>query len=141
MRSLLFALLVLTTACGGSAPPPRAKTEPARLDDVAMSGVEEQLRELGYRLSADRGAAGVAASRDGADWSFSLGVATEVTDRGPKLQVRMSVFREPGHTLRGELAPWAISTGDAPSISARQSIVRDLGKRAARQFAERFGSP
>lgn len=138
---LPLVLLTLAAACGGSAPPPRAKAAPVRLEDVAMGGVEEQLSELGYRLHAERGAANVAASRAGADWSFSLGVASEATDRGPKLQVRLSVFREPGHTLRGDLAPWAIFSGDAPSDSARRSLVRDLGKRAARQFAEQFGSP
>ena len=106
-----------------------------------MAGFEEELRELGYRVGPDAKsphADAVAASRDARDWYFSLGVESTASEQGPKYLVRLSVFSEPNRKLRGEVAPYAIPMGDALTPSAHDALLRDLGKRAAKQFADNF---
>jgi hypothetical protein len=114
-----------------------------RLADVAMGGLEEELRAKGYRLGV-RTSVGdadvVVASRDSNDWYLSLGLEASHVERGPKWLVRLSVFREPGRQLRGELTSFAIVGDGVLDANARRALVRGLGKKAADDFAENFSA-
>ena len=137
-----LCLLVLMLACGA----PARTAAPARareLGDVALDGFEAELRTRGYGVGAESRsphADAVSASRDGRDWYVSLRVESSTVAEGTKLLVRVSVFDGPSRALRGELAPYAIPVGRAPVAAAREALVRDLGRRAATQFADNFAA-
>jgi hypothetical protein len=145
-RLAVLILAVAAAACAPSPTPRAATNAAARPDDLALAGLKQKLRELGYRIDTGarppRGEA-VVAARDGAAWYLSLGVESSSTAQGPKVLVRLSVFREPGRKLEGEIAPYTISVGGASAGPEHDALVRRLGARAAGQFAEHFqpGSP
>ncbi len=141
-KRFLIALLVLAAACGAPpavrvAPPP---PPPERLAEVATGAVEEELRSLGFRIephaSSERPT--IMVSRATARWTFALAVESASDERGPKWVLRLTVFREPGRELKGEIAPSAIVPGVELDASGRRDLIRALGKRAVHQFTENF---
>lgn len=138
-RALVITFFATLTACGTPAVHVVA-APPERLADAATSAFEDELRALGFRIDATtRGdKAMIEVSRGAARWTLALGVESAQDDRGPKWVVRVTVFREPGRELKGEIAPNAIAAGATLDASSRHALVCVLGKRAADQFAENF---
>lgn len=130
--AFLFVVLVACAARPAVRPPP----PPPSLDDVAIEGLNEGLRELGFRVevvaSPARGRA-VFATRGGVTWYLAANVESSAAPEGPKVLLRVSVFREPGRNLRGEVAPFVIAAN-----ARKESMARDVGRRAAAQFADHF---
>ena len=139
-RALVLTLFVSLTTCGAPAvhvaPPP----PPERLADAATSAFEDELRAIGFRVESTTPGEKpmIAVSRATARWTLALGVESAHDERGPKWVVRVTVFREPGRELKGEIAPNVIAAGATLDASARRALVCALGKRAADQFAENF---
>jgi len=133
-------VLALFVACAAPPAAPRPPP-PTPLEDVAVGAFDEKLRELGYRVDAaaapTHGRA-VTAARDGATWYLALDAQSSTAPEGPKVLVRVSVFREPGRTLRGEVAPYAIAQGSPSSAEVSAALARAVAERAASQFAENF---
>lgn len=138
LRAKCAAVVALAAACG-SAPRPAAPPAPARLEPLALESFARELASLGWRVEPDAPRDGVRARRDDHAFYLSLRVESSSTERGPKMQVRLSVFGEPGHALVGDVAPWAIRPGMEAVGREREDLVRHLGRRAADQFAEQFG--
>jgi hypothetical protein len=127
--------MVVLAACNAHrvvVPPP---APPVSLDDLASKSLNARLVGLGYRVEIATAAHGraVIVARDGATWYLASAVETSSAPEGSKVLVRLSVFREPGRMLKGEVAPYAIAP-DAP----KDTLARMLGERAANQFDENF---
>ena len=138
-RALVITLFVTLTACGAPAVHV-VVAPPERLADDATSAFEDELRAIGFRIESttpgDKSM--IEVSRATARWTLALGVESATDERGPKWVVRVTVFREPGRELKGEIAPNAIAPGTTLDAGTRRALVQALGKRAADQFAENF---
>lgn len=137
----VMSLALSIAACGAAPPRVVPSPPPEHLAEVATAAIEEELRALGFVIGPHAPANDkpiIVATRATARWTFALAVESAHDERGPKWVLRLTVFHEPGRELKGEIAPSAIVPGADLDAGARRDLVRALGQRAARQFAENF---